>query len=106
VLGFDMLRNTNEIATVVAAKLLGEAGGNIFSGLLFLSVLAYVNVLLLSNPRVMFAMSEDGVLPAFLKKSDKKEVFTISLTVFTLICIVIIFFAKTFDKILSFTIFS
>ncbi|HXL57749.1 MAG TPA: APC family permease, partial [Chitinophagaceae bacterium] len=106
VLGFDDLRNKSEIAKVVASKLFGETGGNVFSTLLFLSVLAYVNVLLLSNPRVMFAMSEDGVLPKlFQQKSLRKEVFTISLTAFAVMCIIILFFANTFDKILSFTIF-
>lgn len=106
IVGFENLKNTNEIASVIAFKLFGQDGANVFSGLLFLSVLAYVNVQLMSNPRVMFAMSEDGVLPAvFKKKSAKKEVVVTSLTVFTIICIIVLFFAKTFDEILSFTIF-
>jgi APA family basic amino acid/polyamine antiporter len=106
VVGFENLKNTNEIATVIAFKLFGGDGANVFSGLLFLSVLAYVNVQLMSNPRVMFAMSEDGVLPAiFKKKSPKRDVAVTSLTVFSIICIIVLFFAKTFDEILSFTIF-
>ena len=106
VLGFDNLSRQREIASVVAAKLFGPTGGTVFSALLFLSVLAYVNVLLMSNPRVMFAMSDDGVLPAiFKRKSEKREVLTISLSTFSAICIVILLFANTFDKILSFTIF-
>ena len=52
ILGFEGLQQQQEVARGVAAKLLGETGSNIFSGLLFFSVLAYVNVLLLSNPRV------------------------------------------------------
>ncbi len=105
-LGFEGLQNSTEIATLVTTKIFGPAGGKVFSVLLFLSVLAYVNVLLLSNPRVMFAMSEDGVLPGiFQKKSKKKEVFIISLTTFTALCIIILFYAKTFDRLLSFTIF-
>ncbi len=105
-MGFENLKNTNEIASVIALKLFGQDGANVFSGLLFLSVLAYVNVQLMSNPRVMFAMSEDGVLPTVFKtKSAKKEVVVTSLTVFTIICIIVLFFAKTFDEILSFTIF-
>lgn len=106
IIGFSRLQNEKEIATIVVGKMFGDTGANIFSALLFLSVLAYVNVLLLSNPRVMFAMSEDGVLPAvFKKKSEKKEVLTTSLTVFAAICIITLFFANTFDKILNFTIF-
>lgn len=106
VLGFEVLKQKNEIAQLVASRLLGETGGKVFSGLLFFSVLAYVNVLLMSNPRVMYAMSEDKVLPAlFAKKTASKDVLVVSLTAFSLICIIILIFAKTFDAILSFTIF-
>lgn len=106
ILGFEELKQKHEIARIVASRLLGETGGNVFAGLLFLSVLAYVNVLLMSNPRVMYAMSEDRVLPAmFGHKSAKRDVLVVSLTAFSAICIVILIFAKTFDEILSFTIF-
>lgn len=105
-IGFSRLQNEKEIASIVVGKMFGATGANIFSALLFLSVLAYVNVLLLSNPRVMFAMSEDGVLPAlFKKRSEKREVLTAALTVFAAMCIIILYFANTFDKILNFTIF-
>lgn len=106
VIGFDNLKNTSEIATVIAGKLFGSTGSLIFSGLLFLSVLAYVNVLLMSNPRVMYAMSDDGVLPTVFKKiTAKREVLVVSLSVFAATCIVVLFFAKTFNELLSFTIF-
>ena len=84
----------------------GPAGKYASSLLLFLAVLAYVNVLLLSNPRVMYAMSTDGILPSiFQKKDEKKDVLTVSLTVFAAVCVVVLFFADKFEKILSFTIF-
>jgi APA family basic amino acid/polyamine antiporter len=106
VIGFNELKNTSGIAALVAEKMFGPAGKYASSILLFIAVLAYVNVLLLSNPRVMYAMSEDGILPtSFKKKDEKKDVLTVSLTVFAAICIVVLFFADTFDKILSFTIF-
>jgi basic amino acid/polyamine antiporter, APA family len=94
------------IASVVIDKMFGKRGADAFSVLLFLSVLAYVNVSLLSNPRVMYAMSEDGVLPkAFQKKSISKGVYMVALTVFAALAMVVVFFAETFDKILSFSIF-
>jgi APA family basic amino acid/polyamine antiporter len=105
IIGFEELKNSEEIASIVAGKIFGTTGKNIFSLVLFLAVLAYVNVILLSNPRVMYAMSEDGILPAVFKKKDKKNVLTVSLTVYALLSIVLLFFLKTFDKILSFTIF-
>ncbi|NML19507.1 APC family permease [Pseudoflavitalea sp. G-6-1-2] len=105
-IGFEQLKTTKEIASVIAGKMFGQTGSIVFSGLLFLSVLAYVNVLLMSNPRVMYAMSDDGVLPAIFKKqSAKREVLVTSLTVFAATCIVVLFFAKKFEEILSFTIF-
>lgn len=105
-IGFESLKTSKGIAAIVAEQLFGPTGRFIASILLFIAVLAYVNVLLLSNPRVMFAMSEDGILPAsFKKKNEKKDVLTTSLTAFAAIGILVLFFAKTFDKILGFTIF-
>jgi len=87
-------------------KVFGKTGADIFAFFLFFGVLAYVNALLMSNPRVMFAMSSEGVLPKmFSRQNPKNEVLTVSLTVFAAMCIVILFFAQTFDKILNFTIF-
>jgi APA family basic amino acid/polyamine antiporter len=105
-IGFEALKNTKGIAAVVAERMFGPTGRTVFTLLLFLAVLAYVNVLLLSNPRVMFAMSKDGILPAaFSRKDEQRDVLTVSLSVFAAICIIVLFFANTFDKILGFTIF-
>lgn len=106
IIGFNELKETSGIAAIIAEKMFGETGRIASSALLFVAVLAYVNVLLLSNPRVMYAMSDDGILPAaFKRKEEKKDVLTVSLTVFTAICVIVLFFADTFEKILSFTIF-
>ncbi len=106
IVGFDNMKGEREIAYVVINKTFGKQGADILSFFLFFGVLAYVNALLMSNPRVMYAMSEEGVLPKmFSKQNPKNEVFTISLTVFAAMCIIILFFAQTFEKILNFTIF-
>ena len=106
VIGFEEMKNSKNIAAIMASKIFGINAERILSGFLFLSVLAYVNVLLMSNPRVMFAMSEDKILPAVFKKRNiKTGVLTISLSVFAALCALIVFWAKEFDTILSFTIF-
>lgn len=106
VIGFEELKSTSGIAAIIAEKMFGPVGKYVSSILLFVAVLAYVNVLLLSNPRVMFAMSEDGILPAaFRRKNERRGVLTISLSVFTAICVIVLFFAADFSEILSFTIF-
>lgn len=105
-IGFGNLKTSRGIASIVVEQMFGPTGKTIASVLLFIAVLAYVNVLLLSNPRVMYAMSRDGILPhAFQKKEEKKDVLTVSLTAFAAMGIIVLFFAKTFNEILSFTIF-
>ncbi len=105
-IGFEQMKGEREIAYVVMDKIFGTTGATVFSAFLFLGVLAYVNGLLMSNPRVMYAMGEDGSLPKiFAKQNEKTSVLTFSLTVFAAVCIVILFFAQEFEKILSFTIF-
>jgi APA family basic amino acid/polyamine antiporter len=105
-IGFEELKTSRGIASIVVEKMFGPTGRTVASILLFIAVLAYVNVLLLSNPRVMYAMSKDGILPKpFQKKEEKKDVLTVSLTVFAAMGIIVLFFANEFNRILSFTIF-
>ena len=105
-IGFEALKTSRGIASIVAEKMFGPTGRTAASILLFIAVLAYVNVLLLSNPRVMYAMSKDGILPkAFGRKNEKKDTLTVGLTAFAAIGIVVLFFMDEFNKILSFTIF-
>ena len=106
VIGFETLKQSQNIAAIMASKVFGVNAERVLSGFLFLSVLAYVNVLLMSNPRVMYAMSEDKILPPIFKmRNHKTDVLTVSLSVFAAVCIIIIFWAKEFDRILTFTIF-
>lgn len=106
VIGFKQLQSAESIAAILAGKVFGKAGFNVLSIIIFFSVMGYVNVNLLSNPRALFAMAQDGVLPKiFAKTQSKNQVLVVSLSVFTLLTVGIIFFAKTFDKILNYTIF-
>ena len=68
-------------------------------------MLAYVNAVLLSNPRVMYAMSEDKILPAAFTRRNSREALSLALTVFAGAAAMVVFWAREFDKILSFTIF-
>lgn len=106
VIGFEQLKHAENISVIMAGFIFGDATGKIIAVLLFLSVLSYVNSALLSNPRVMQAMSEEGVLPkACAKRTAKNNVLFVSLNIFSALAVLIVFWAKTFDKILSFSIF-
>jgi APA family basic amino acid/polyamine antiporter len=106
VIGYDKMKNASAIGALLCEAWFGKAGGKVFDALMFLSVLAYVNILLMSNPRVMFAMSEDRVFPKiFSYRSPKRQALVAGLTSFALVTIVITFFGKGVDNILNFTMF-
>jgi APA family basic amino acid/polyamine antiporter len=105
VIGFEELKQSRNIAAIMASKIFGVQAERILSVLLFLGVLAYINAVLLSNPRVMYAMSEDRILPAAFTKRNKRDALTLSLSVFAGLAAVIVFWAREFDTLLSFTIF-
>lgn len=105
VIGFQELKTSKNIAAIMASKIFGVNAERILSVLLFLSVLAYVNVLMLSNPRVMYAMSEDKILPAAFQNKNSRGALTLSLSLFAGLSMLVVFWAKEFDTLLSFTIF-
>jgi basic amino acid/polyamine antiporter, APA family len=106
ILGFDTIKIEKEIAYTMVNKVFGTVGANVFAVLLFIGVMAYINALLMSNPRVLYAMAQEKKMPTILtKQNSKTEVLTVALSIFVVITIVILFFAKTFDEILNFSIF-
>jgi basic amino acid/polyamine antiporter, APA family len=105
VIGFEELKTSNNIAAIMASKIFGAQAERVMSVLLFLGVLAYVNAVLMSNPRVMYAMAEDRILPSAFTRRNNKEALSLALSVFAAIAALIVFWAQEFDKILSFTIF-
>jgi APA family basic amino acid/polyamine antiporter len=106
VIGFEKMQNANAIGALLCEAWFGKAGAKVFDLCMVLSVLAYVNVILLSNPRVMYAMSEDGLLPKIFKyKHPVTEALVPGLTVYALMTIAVTFFGKGVDNVLSFSIF-
>jgi len=110
VIGFENLKIESQkpapnIAAIMASKIFGVNAERILSAFLFLSVLAYINVLLLSNPRVMYAMSEDKILPEAFQRRNKRGALPLALSVFAIMAAVIVFWAKKFGTLLSFSIF-
>lgn len=106
VIGFDEMKNASAIGALLCEAWFGKTGGKIFDLLMYLSVLGYVNIVLMSNPRVMYAMSKDKVLPKiFSYKHPKTNALLPGLTAVALITIIITFFGKKVDNIMGFTMF-
>jgi APA family basic amino acid/polyamine antiporter len=106
VLGFGGLQHTNVLAATMAERLFGPVGYKITSILMFLSVLAYVNVYILSNPRIYYAMAEDGILPKIFKRlNPRTQVQEFGITFFVGAILLILFFVGSFSSLLSYTMF-
>lgn len=106
IIGFNEIKNANAIGALLFEVWFGKFGAKIFDICMILSVLGYVNITLLSNPRVMFSMSEDKVLPRiFQNKHHKTEALSYGLAAFSALTIIITFFGKQVDDILSFSVF-
>jgi APA family basic amino acid/polyamine antiporter len=100
------MKNANAIGSLLFEAWFGKFGAKVFDFAMVLSVLAYVNVILMSNPRVMFAMSEDGVLPKLFQTTHSKTGALVpGLTIFAITTALITFFGKGVDDVLSFSMF-
>ena len=106
VLGLGGLQQTTTLAATMAGVIFGGMGSKIASVLMFASVLAYINVNVMANPRVYYAMSEDGILPYIFRKiNPKTQVQEFGVTFFVLCILVVLFFADSFRKMLDYVMF-
>jgi basic amino acid/polyamine antiporter, APA family len=106
VLGIHGLANSTTIAADVTGLMFGSIAYKVVAVIMFLSVMAYVNVGLMSNPRVYFAMAEDNILPPIFKKlNSKTQVQEFALTVFCAFILLALLFLSSFQKILEHVMF-
>lgn len=106
VLGMDGLAKTETLAADMIQYLFGKHASFVISLIMFFAVMTYVNVSILSNPRVYFAMAEDGVMPKMFKRvNPKTDVQTYGVGVFCAIILLTLFFMQSFQKILDYVMF-
>jgi APA family basic amino acid/polyamine antiporter len=106
VLGLSGLAGSATIASDVVGLMAGPVARKLVAVVMFLSVMAFVNVGLMSNPRVYFAMAEDGVLPPVFKRvNSRTQVQEVALTFFTFAILATLFFLSSFQKILGHVMF-
>jgi basic amino acid/polyamine antiporter, APA family len=106
VLGYDGLKNSTTLASDITGLMFGNLAFRLVSVLMFLSVMAYVNVSLISNPRIYFAMAEDKVMPAiFHRVNPRTQVQEWGVTFFCTIILITLFFMTSFQRILEYIMF-
>lgn len=106
VLGLDGIANSTALVSEMASRLIGPSASKVVGVVMFLSVMAYVNASIMSNPRVYYAMAEDKVLPKiFAKVNEKTQVLEISTSLFVGLMVVTLFLTSSFSKVLNYVMF-
>jgi APA family basic amino acid/polyamine antiporter len=107
VLGFENIKSSPLIAADLAKVLFGKAGATFASVAIFISVMGFVNTSLLFNPRVMYAMAEEGVLPKkFMQVHEKKQVQEFALAFYTAIIIIMFILLQSYSNLLNYVMFN
>jgi APA family basic amino acid/polyamine antiporter len=106
VLGMGGLQQNTGLAAKMASVVFGEIGAKVTSVLMFVSVLAYVNVNIMSVPRVYYAMADDGMLPAIFKRvNPRTQAQEFGMSFFVLTIIGILFLVNSFGEVLNYAMF-
>jgi basic amino acid/polyamine antiporter, APA family len=106
VIGFDNLKGKNLLVSELAKVFFGDVGFKIASVVVFTSVLGFLNASLMSNPRIFYAMAEDGTIPAIFKKvNHKTQIQEFGLSLFFVIILITLFFVKDKDVLVNYIIF-
>jgi len=106
VLGFENVQQSKLLAAELASSFLGEAGYKITSVAIFISVMGFINTSLMSNPRIYYAMAEDGIIPKIFKRvNEKTQVQQFALSFFTALMIIGLIWLGTFEKIVNYVMF-
>jgi len=101
-LGMQGLASSTTIAADITGLMLGSFAHKLVSVIMFFCVMAYVNVSIMVNPRIYFAMAEDKVLPPIFKRlNSKTQVQEFALTLFCTFIVLTVFFISSFQKVLD-----
>ncbi len=99
-IGFENLKQADGIASRVGEAIFGPAGRIVFALLLFVAAQSYVNIMLMTNPRILEAMATDPLFRKWFQSgsgSGNRQLYF-----FTFLTLVVLFFAGTFDRIMGF----
>jgi len=107
VLGVDGIADSKLVAAALSRATFGPTGEVVVSVAVFLSAAGFVNATIIQMPRSFYAMAQDGVLPrSFLRVNPDTQVQEIGLVFFGATMLVPAFLLGSFDKLLSYVIFT
>jgi len=107
VLGIEGAAAEKLVAAGLARACFGGAGEAVVSAAIFLSAAGFVNATILQVPRSYLAMAQDGLLPrVFLRVRAGTQVQDVGLAVFGATALLAVPFLGSFEKLVSYVIFT
>ena len=107
VLGIEGIAASELPAAALSRATFGPFGAAVISVAVYFSAMGFVNAVIMQMPRSFYAMAQDGVLPrAFLRVNPDTQVQEIGLLFFGITMLVPAFLLGSFDKLLSYVIFT
>lgn len=107
VLGFEQVQRSPLIAADLGKVLFGNTGAAFASVAIFISVLGFINSQLMHNPRVLYAMAEEKILPSiFMKVHAEKQVQEFTLIFITALVVVMFLMLQNYSNLLNYVMFN
>jgi basic amino acid/polyamine antiporter, APA family len=106
VLGAPALAATQTPAVDVAERLVGETGGRVISLLIVISTFGFMNLSLMSAPRVYYAMASDGLFFRSLARLSPRFRAPTAAILLQGGLAAVYALANTYDRLLSYTAFA
>jgi APA family basic amino acid/polyamine antiporter len=96
-----------EVPRLVIRRIFGDAASSLLAGFLCLSVFGAANPSLLSSPRALYAMGQDGLLPRWFTQVHRRwQTPVAAIWVQTIWSIVLLFGMRTFKDLTVYVIFA
>lgn len=105
-LTFAGLQGVSAAADAAGASLFGERAAQIVAMVVMLALLGGVSAMIMTGPRIYFAMARDGALPAFFSRVDPQAGVPASAIIAQSAWSSILVLTGTFESILTYTGFA
>jgi len=105
VLPVDAIRHTDTLATDAAVRIMGDFGGRFISVAIVVSAFGFIDMTLLTAPRVFYAMGRDGCLFPAAAYVHPKHKTPVTMLLFFSVWTSVVFLAGSYDALLSYTTF-
>jgi APA family basic amino acid/polyamine antiporter len=107
VLGFPAVQQSPLIAADLGKVLFGTTGAAFASVVIFVSVLGFINTEFLHNPRVLYAMAQEKILPEiFMRVHSGKQVQEFALFFYTMLVTLMFVLLQTYSNLLNYVMFN